>query len=198
MMDTVASPFVVIDVETTGLDPSEDRICEVGAIRFEGRRETGRYHSLVQPQRKIPGDAVALHGISDEMLRGAPTFARIAPDLRRFLAGTFLVAQNAEFDLSFLNAEFERAGMGKLPNPAVDTIALARRAAPNLGSYSLDSLARHFQVDLKDRHRSMGDCEATARVFLKCVDALRPADARRLIAMGTMKRPARRAPPATS
>ncbi len=174
MMDPRSAPFVVIDVETTGLDPEQERICEVGAIRVVGGREEGRYHSLVRPDRPVSDGARATHGITDDMLRDAPPFGEIAPDLRRFLAGTVLVAQNAEFDVSFLNAEFLRSGMAKLAVPAIDTIALARRVRPGLGTYKLDNLARHFNVAVGERHRSLGDCEITAQVFWKCVEALRP------------------------
>ena len=110
-----------------GLDPGEDRVCEVGAIRMVGGKETGRWQSLVQPGRPMPEPARATHGISDEMLKDAPDFGRIAADFRKFMAGSVLVAQNAEFDVSFLNAEFVRAGMTKLAMPALDTIALAHR-----------------------------------------------------------------------
>jgi len=187
MRDPRTYPFAVIDVETTGLDPERERICEAGAIRFEDCRETGRYHSLVRPDRPVPDEAIALHGINNDMLRDAPPFARIAADLRRFLAGTILVAQNAEFDVSFLDAEFLRAGMTRLTNKAIDTIALARRVLPNLGSYNLDRLAREFKVEVRERHRSLGDCEVTAGIFWKCVEALRPADDKALVRMGTRK-----------
>jgi DNA polymerase III epsilon subunit family exonuclease len=174
MMDVRNAPFVVIDVETTGLDPEEDRVCEVGAIRTVADREEGRFHSLVKPDRPVSDGARAKHGITDDMLCDAPPFGAIAADLRKFLAGSILVAQNAEFDVSFLNAEFRRAGMAKLALPAMDTIALARRVRPGLGAYNLDSLARHFGVRFSERHRSIGDCEVTVQVFWKCVEALHP------------------------
>ncbi|NWG32681.1 MAG: 3'-5' exonuclease [Rhodocyclaceae bacterium] len=164
----------MVDVETTGLDPEQDRICEVGALRLVGGREEGRYHALVRPDRPVSEDARATHGITDDMLRDAPPFGLVAPALRRFLAGSILVAQNAAFDLAFLNAEFRRAGMSALALPAIDTIALARRVRPGLPTYNLDSLARLFAVPVTDRHRSLGDCEATARIFWKCVQALDP------------------------
>ncbi len=185
MPDPRTVPFVVIDVETTGLDPEAERICEVGAIRLVGGREEGRYQSLVRPDRPVSEGALAKHGLTDETLRGAPLFAEIAADLRRFLAGTVLVAQNAEFDVSFLNAEFRRAGMPPLALPAVDTIVLARRVRPGLATYNLDNLARHFNVELRERHRSLGDCEATAAVFWKCVEAMAPRSVDELVRKGT-------------
>jgi DNA polymerase III epsilon subunit family exonuclease len=168
-----AATFVVLDVETTGLDPVNDRVCEIGAIKVQSGREVGRYHSLINPQRAIPAEASKKNGINDEMVKSAPTFPSIGPDLRRFLAGTVLVAQNAQFDLSFLNAEFQRAGASKLPVSAVDTVALARAARPGLSSYRLDNLASAFGAKFSARHRSIGDCEVTATVFRECVRLLR-------------------------
>lgn len=172
-MDLDATPYVVLDVETTGLDPSEGhRICEVGAIKLSGGRESARFHSLVNPERDVEPAAREQHKITDEELRGAPAFAKIAPELRQFLAGAVIVAQNAGFDLSFLNAEFARCAMSKIGSPAVDTIALARRVRPGLRSYNLDNLALAFRLKVTTRHRSIGDCELTAQVFLECLKSL--------------------------
>ncbi len=187
MLDPRTAPFVVIDVETTGLDPAEDRVCEVGAIRLAGGREQARFQSLVQPGRPMPETARAKHGITDEMLREAPPFGRIAADLRQFMAGSVLVAQNAEFDVAFLNAEFLRAGMLKLALAAVDTILLARKVKPGLATYNLDTLAHHFKVQFKERHRSIGDCEVTGAVFWQCVEALRPRTMEDLLKKGMIK-----------
>lgn len=187
MLDPLTAPFVVVDVETTGLDPAEERVCEVGAIKLLGGREQARYQSLVRPSRAVSEGARAQHGITDDMLREAPPFEKIAADLRRFLAGTILVAQHAEFDLSFLNAEFERAGMTKLALPAIDTIALARKVRPGLSTYNLDNLAFHFKVQFRERHRSLGDCEVTGQIFWKCVEALRPRTLEELIRKGSWR-----------
>lgn len=166
--------FVVIDVETTGLSHEQgDRVCEVGAIKLRAGREIERYHSLIQPGIPIPDEARKIHKISDDMLREAPPFSLIARPLREFLAGAVMIAQNARFDLGFINAEFLRAGLGKLAIPVVDTVTLARRVRPGLSGYSLDRLAHHFQIPLDARHRSIGDCEVTVRVFLECLRTLR-------------------------
>jgi len=187
VLDPRTAVFVVIDVETTGLNPADDRVCEVGAIRMVGGQETGRYESLVQPGMPMPEAARATHGISDEMLKEAPGFGGIAADLRKFMSGATLVAQNAEFDVSFLNAEFLRAGMTKLAMPALDTIALARKVRPGLPSYNLDALARQFKLKFNGRHRSIADCEVTAGVFWQCLDALRPKSMDELLKKGMIK-----------
>ena len=187
MLDLSTTEFVVVDVETTGLSPAADRVCEVGAIKYAAGKEKGRYQTLVDPERDMPESARAVHGITEEMLDDAPPFAKIAPDLRKFLARTVLVAQNASFDVSFLNAEFERAGLSKLAIPVVDTIALARKVRPGLWSYNLDSLARSFRVSVSKRHRSIGDCEVTGEIFWKCYEALRPRSLDELVRKGKGK-----------
>ena len=187
MFDPKTSPFVVIDVETTGLHPEQDRVVEVGAIRLISGKEDARYHSLIQPGRPMPEAARSKNGITDEMLKDAPGFDKIAQDLRKFMAGSVLVAQNAEFDVAFLNAEFGRAGMAKLAMPALDTILLARKVKPGLSTYNLDNLAYHFKVKFKERHRSIGDCEVTGVIFWQCVEALRPKTMDDLLKKGMIK-----------
>ncbi len=187
MLDPRTAAFTVIDVETTGLAPAAERVCEVGAIRLVGGKEEGRFHSLVQPGRPMPEGARSKHGISDEMLKDAPEFGKIAGDLRKFMSGSILVAQNAEFDVSFLNAEFQRCGMTKLAIPALDTILLARKVKPGLPTYNLDTLAYHFKVKFKERHRSIGDCEVTGVIFWQCVEALRPKTMEDLLKKGMIK-----------
>ena len=187
MYDPRTSAFVVIDVETTGLDPAKDRVCEVGAIRLVGGKEEGRFHSLVNPGVPMPEIARSKHGISDEMLKEAPPFGQISGELRKFMTGSMLVAQNAEFDVGFLNAEFVRVGMARLAMPALDTILLARKVKPGLPTYNLDTLAYHFKVKFKERHRSIGDCEVTGVIFWQCVEALRPKTMEDLLKKGMIK-----------
>jgi DNA polymerase III epsilon subunit len=173
-MDLESAMFAVLDVETTGLDPAlGHRVCEIGAIKIRAGKEMARYHTLVHPGIPIPDEARKIHRISDEMVKEAPLFAAIARPLREFLAGSVMIAQNARFDLGFINSEFQRTGLGRLTIPAVDTVTLARRVRPGLSGYSLDRLAHHFQIPVESRHRALGDCEVTDRVFLECLKALR-------------------------
>src|SRR5688572_28820296 len=173
-MDLESAMFAVLDVETTGLDPSAGhRVCEIGAIKLRAGKEIDRYHTLIQPGIPIPDEARKIHRISDEMVKDAPAFGAISRTLREFLAGTVMVAQNAKFDLGFINSEFVRTGLGRLTIPAMDTVTLARRVRPGLSGYSLDRLAHHFQIAVETRHRALGDCEVTVRVFLECLKTLR-------------------------
>jgi DNA polymerase III epsilon subunit len=175
-MELESALFVILDVETTGLSPEQgDRVCELGAIKVRAGREIDRYHTLIHPGIPIPEEARKIHKITDEMLKEAPAFGVIARTLREFLAGSVMIAQNAKFDLGFINAEFIRSGLGRLTIPAVDTVTLARRVRPGLSGYSLDRLAHHFQIPVAadTRHRALGDCEVTVQVFLECLKALR-------------------------
>jgi DNA polymerase III epsilon subunit len=174
LVELESAMFVVLDVETTGLSHEQGhRVCEVGAIKVRSGKEIERYHSLVQPGIPVPEEARKIHRITDEMLKEAPPFATIARPLREFLAGTVMIAQNARFDLGFINAEFLRTGLGRLTIPVVDTVTLARRVRPGLSGYSLDRLAHHFQITVDTRHRALGDCEVTVQVFLHCLKTLR-------------------------
>jgi len=173
-MELDSAMFAVLDVETTGLNAEQgDRVCEIGSIKLRAGREIERYHSLIHPGMAVPEEARRIHRISDDMLKEAPPFGDIARPLRQFLAGSVMIAQNARFDLGFINAEFMRAGLGKLSIPVVDTVTLARRVRPGLSGYSLDRLAHHFRIPFDARHRSIGDCEVTVKVFLECLKTLR-------------------------
>ncbi|OHB75015.1 MAG: hypothetical protein A2Z34_10560 [Planctomycetes bacterium RBG_16_59_8] len=181
-MDIGSMTFTILDVETTGLSPAMgDRVCEIGAVKLKGGAMSGTFHSMVDPQRPISPAASAKNGITPEMLKGAPAFSAIAKDIHAFMSGTVFVAQNAQFDLDFINSEFRRAAFPEWNGYVIDTISLARRAIPGLSSYNLDILARTFGVTFTSRHRSMGDVEATAEIFLKCVGRLKETGAARTL-----------------
>jgi len=177
---------IVLDTETTGLDPSEGhRIIELCCLELDNHLPTGRvYHTLIQPERDIPEESVQVHGLTEEKLADAPLFAAIADDLLGFIGDSRLVIHNAEFDLKFLNAEFVRLSKPPLP-PArgVDTIAIAKRRFPG-ARYSLDELCRRFNIDLsgREKHGARIDAELLAQVYLELVGgrqarlALAPGD----------------------
>jgi DNA polymerase-3 subunit epsilon len=157
--------FTVLDVETTGLTPQfGDRVCEIALLRFRGDRELGRFHSLVNPLRPISPGAFAVNGIRDEELAGAPIFAEITPPILEFLEGTTLVAHNAPFDLSFLDAEFGICGLPPVANSVIDTLALARRCYC-FGSNSLQSVARALGLVTRGQHRALADAVTTKLVL---------------------------------
>jgi DNA polymerase III subunit epsilon len=158
---------IVFDTETTGLNAvGGDRLVEVGCVEIVNRIPTGReYHSYVNPQRDIPPDATAVHGLTAEFLKDKPLFKDIVDGLLGFIADAPLVAHNASFDLAFLNAELERAERRPL---TADTLALARRRHP-AGPNSLDALCKRYGIDLSQRtkHGALLDSLLLASVYVE-------------------------------
>lgn len=166
---------IVLDTETTGLDPYQGhRLIEIGCIELLNRFPTGQtYHVYVNPERDVPAEAFAVHGISTEQLRDKPLFAEVADDLIAFIGEAPLVAHNAMFDLGFLNAELERAGKGLVPRERlVDTLLLARRRHPGV-SNRLDDLCSRYGIDnsRRTKHGALLDAELLAEVYLELTGA---------------------------
>jgi len=164
---------IVVDTETTGLEVEKGhRLVEICCIELDGRLPTGRfYHTLIDPQRDIPAEAVAIHGLTEEKLKGAPVFADIAGPLLEFIAESRLVIHNAEFDLRFLNSELARLDRPPIPvSQSLDTLALARRRFPG-SSCSLNDLCRRFNFDLsaRSKHGARIDAELLAQVYLELI-----------------------------
>jgi DNA polymerase III subunit epsilon len=162
---------IIFDTETTGLDPKLERIIEIGAVELENRFPTGRtfHHYLYPDGRKVDPAALAVHGISDADLAGKPLFSAIADAFLEFVGDAKLVAHNAGFDKSFLNAEFER--MNRLPVPDdtfIDTLAIARRRHP-MGPNSLDALCKRYGISNAHRtkHGALLDSELLAEVYIE-------------------------------
>jgi DNA polymerase-3 subunit epsilon len=166
---------IVLDTETTGLDPYQGhRLIEIGCIELFNRIPTGQvFHHYVNPEREVPEEAFRVHGISLEMLKDKPRFHEIADDLLNFLGDAPLVIHNAAFDMGFLNAELERAERPLLDRTRmVDTLLLARRKFPG-GSNKLDDLCLRYRIDASRRtkHGALLDAELLAEVYVELTDA---------------------------
>ena len=168
---------VVLDTETTGLDPADGhRIVEIACHELLGHIPTGRvFHRYVNPGRDVPEDAREVHGLSAEFLADHPFFAEIAEELLGFIGADPLVIHNAEFDLAFLNAELARLGRGPIGRGHVDTLALARARFPGAPA-SLDALCRRFEIDLSGRakHGAEIDGALLAAVYLELLGGKQP------------------------
>lgn len=169
---------IVLDTETTGLDPfSGDRIVELGAVELMNHMPTGRtFHRHVNPQRAVPAEAEAVHGLSTAFLADKPLFAQVADAFLEFLGEARLVIHNASFDMKFLNAEFGWCGRPTLPmGRALDTLDLARRRFPGANN-TLDALCRRFGVDNSGRvhHGALLDSELLAEVYLELIGGRQP------------------------
>src|SRR5712691_7227718 len=166
---------IVLDTETTGLDPYQGhRLVEIGCIELVNRIPSGQsFHYYLNPERDVPTEAFAVHGLSVEFLKDKPRFAEIADDLAAFIGDAPLVAHNAFFDLGFLNAELERAGKALVARERlVDTLLLARRKHP-AGPNRLDDLCARYGIDnsRRTKHGALLDAEILAEVYVELIGA---------------------------
>lgn len=169
---------IVMDTETTGLDPAEGhRIVEIGGVELFNLVPTGRvFHVYINPERPMPAEAFAVHGLGDDFLRDKPVFAQIVDDFLAFVADARLVIHNASFDMRFLNAELRQAGRPTLADSrAFDTLVLARQRFPGSPA-SLDALCRRFGVDNsgREKHGALLDSEILAEVYLELMGGRQP------------------------
>ncbi len=164
---------VVLDTETTGLDPHKGhRIIEIGCVELIDRKRTGNeLHQYIQPERKIDAGAIEVHGITNEFLQDKPKFTDIVDDFLAYIKGAQLIIHNAPFDVGFINAELKLTGRGlgetKDYCEVIDSLVMARRMRPGQKN-SLDALCRHFNIDNSRRelHGALLDAELLAEVYL--------------------------------
>jgi DNA polymerase-3 subunit epsilon len=168
---------IVLDTETTGLDPADGhRIVEIACLELINHMPSGRvFHCHVNPERDMPEDAYAVHGLSAEFLGKFAPFGSVADEFLAFVEGGRLIIHNAEFDLKFVNHELRRLGRQPLACDHEDTLALARRRFPGAQA-SLDALCRRFEIDLSARtkHGALLDCELLAAVYLELIGGRQP------------------------
>ncbi len=164
---------IILDTETTGLDPATgDRIVEIGAVELLNHLPTGRtFHVYINPERDMPREAEAVHGLSAAFLKDKPVFAAIAQDFLDFIADATLVIHNASFDMAFLNAELGFLRLASIPpERVVDTLHIARQKHPGAAN-SLDALCRRYGIDNSKRtkHGALLDSELLADVYLELI-----------------------------
>lgn len=162
---------IVLDTETTGFDPSAgDRIIEIGCVELMNHLATGKtYHVYLNPERDIPAEATAVHGITNEFVKDKPTFGEVVGDFMEFIGDARLVIHNAEFDMKFLNAELKIFGFPSLDyRRALDTVKMAREKFPGSPA-NLDALCRRFNIDNTSRtfHGALLDSQLLAEVYLE-------------------------------
>lgn len=174
--------MVVFDLETTGLSPERDGIVEIGAVRIQDGRvqEHLKYETLVRPTGAagenlwIPWHAERIHGISNEMVRRAPTIAQVLPEFLDFVADSPVVAHNVGFDGGFMRANASRLGLRWNPAAELCTVQLSRRAFPRERAHNLTVLADRLGLNFAagGRHRSFGDVQVTAQAYLRLLEML--------------------------
>jgi DNA polymerase-3 subunit epsilon len=166
---------IVLDTETTGLDPAQGhRLVELGCIELLNRIPTGAtFHAYVNPERDMPAEAFAVHGLSNEFLKDKPRFAEVAEEFLVFIGESPLVIHNAGFDHGFLNAELKRVERALIARERlVDTLLLARRKHP-AGPNRLDDLCARYGIDnsRRSKHGALLDAEILAEVYLELIGA---------------------------
>ena len=165
------SEYVIFDIETTGFDPFNDKIIEIGAIKMKNGKVIDKFSEFINPERKIPLEIVKLTKIEDSMVEKAPTIDKILPKFLEFIKGTVTVAHNAKFDAGFIKQKALELNL-KFEECVIDTLPLARTLLPEEKKHSLGHLVKLFKVNLENHHRAIDDATATAEIFNKFVDAL--------------------------
>jgi len=186
---------IVLDTETTGLDPaSGDRIVEIGCVVLENHMPTGEtYQQYVNPERDVPAESFRIHGLSEAFLGDHPIFAGIVDEFLAFIGDDKLVIHNAAFDMKFINAELARLGFKALPMMrAIDTVQIARTRYPGAGA-SLNDLCRRFGVDnsARELHGALLDADLLASVYIDLIGAREPGldlSSRATVATGAARR----------
>jgi DNA polymerase-3 subunit epsilon len=164
---------IVLDTETTGLDPADGhRVLEIGAVEIVHQSLTGNvFHALINPERDVPEDAARVHGHTAAVLRDKPVFAKIVDDFLAFIGDSKLVIHNADFDMRFVNAELARLGLAAIDmGRVVDTLSLARKKHPGQPN-SLDALCDRYRVDRsrRVRHGALLDAEILVEVYCELI-----------------------------
>jgi len=159
--------FVVVDVETTGMSPVEDRITEIAMMRVLGGRITDEFSTLVNPLMTIPAFITDLTGIDNIMVENAPTAREVVPYVQEFLGNGVFTAHNASFDWMFVSHTARRERALELANERLCTVKLTRRILPFLPSKSLGPVARFMDIAIPQRHRASGDAFATAHLLIR-------------------------------
>ena len=159
--------FVVMDTETTGFKVyGGDEIVSIALLELRGLEPTGReFNTLVNPRRSIPPSSTAVHNICDADVIHAPVIEDVLQEVTGFIGESVLVGHHVPFDIRFLNKALHRRFRCRLRNPWLDTMLMYVALSGRLGHYSLEDVARHCGVDIRDRHTARGDALMTAAMF---------------------------------
>ena len=156
---------IVLDVETTGLDFTKERMVEFAAIRLENGKMKDRFETLINPEQHIRKSSIAVHGITEEDVKDAPTEAEVMPMILDFIGDYPIVAHNVVFDYSFINEASLRQTGKPINNPRIDSQMMFKEIYPDLESCGLEALMTKFNVDFSTRHRAMADTEGLAKAY---------------------------------
>ncbi len=159
------SDYIIFDIETTGLDSSYDEVIEIGAIKVKNNKIISKFNSLVKPKNEIDEYITELTGITNEMVKDAPTIEEILPDFMNYIGNDILIGHNVNFDINFIYDNLYRNKFDVLTNDFIDTMRISRKLLPELPHHRLIDLAKYFKIDSTNNHRSLKDCEITMNVY---------------------------------
>ncbi|MDO4710568.1 MAG: PolC-type DNA polymerase III [Peptostreptococcaceae bacterium] len=165
----LSQPFVVFDIETTGLSSANDRITEIGAVKIVDGAIVDRFSRLIDPERKLSPKIIELTGITDEMLAGKPKIEEVLPEFMNFVGDAMFVAHNSDFDTGFIKVNCERLGLA-YNTKAIDTVSVSRALLTDLKSHRLNVVAKKLGIKLENHHRAVDDAQATAEIFLRFLE----------------------------
>ncbi|QEK39308.1 DNA polymerase III subunit epsilon [Candidatus Nesciobacter abundans] len=160
--------IIILDTETTGLDPQKDKIIEIGCVKISDRKiSTDSFQVFINPGIEISEESQNIHGITNEFIKDKPKFESVYSEFSNFIKDSILVAHNASFDMSFLNAEIKRLKHPILKNEVIDTLKVARKKFPGSPA-NLNALAKRFNISLHERdlHGALIDANILAKVYL--------------------------------
>lgn len=165
--------FIVFDLETTGLNPSQHEIIEIGAVKYQGGKKIAEFESFINPGVRIPAKITEITGINDRMVKNAPGLEKVINDFIEFAGTGVLVAHNADFDYGFIRTALEKLEIEKDDYTVLDTLGLSRAVVKDSKNHKLNTLAKYFGVDLENHHRALDDANATAEVLAKLLELIK-------------------------
>ena len=168
----ISGEYIALDIETTGLSSSNDRIIEIGAARIRNGNVVEEFNELIDPEIPIPENIVQLTGIDDTMVSGKRKINEVLPDFINFAKDGVLVAHNAKFDIGFIKKNCRELNI-EINNPVIDTLTLSKLLFPNLKRYKLDVVAKHLGISLKNHHRAVDDAVCAGNILIKCIDIMK-------------------------
>lgn len=156
--------YAIIDIETTGLSPSNEKITEIAIIIHDGQKIVDEFSTLINPEKKIPYRIIQMTGINNQMVEGSPKFYEVAKRIVKLTEGKVFVGHNVRFDYGFIRNEFKSLGYD-FARKTLDTVKLSRKLIPGRKSYSLGRLCMDLEIENRARHRAAGDAMATTKLF---------------------------------
>jgi len=165
--------YIILDIETTGLEPTQDEITEIGALKTKGKELQTIFSELIKPKGIISPKITELTGIDSEMVKDAPPAQDVLPRFVEFIGDAVLIAHNAEFDLGFIKHHLKKLNNMEISNSIACTVRIGRYLLPDLPNHKLHTIAAHFGFKVENRHRAIGDAELTFQVWDKFIDMLK-------------------------